>query len=439
MEDYLRRIIEGVSNTRGEDFFNAISLQLNDAIEADYTFIARLDPEAYMSRTIALVAGGKLIDNIEYSLEDTPCANICGDTICCYPKDVCSVFPDDHLLVEMKIEGYIGTPLHSSKGDVVGLIVALFTHPIENEEFVATLFQLFSGRIEAELERVEYEQRLSELNSSLEKEVYGRTATLRQALEELSYAQEQLIESEKMAALGNLVAGVAHEVNTPLGVAITSHSVLSEHFQDLVSQLDANALTLEQMNEFREAATMALPLIGDNLQRACELVNNFKRIAVDQNQLVEELIELKPYYEKVVSTLRPLSKARNVMVDIDIVPGVAMHTYAGAHAQILTNLIANSVAHGFHQVEAPVIKICSELRDDRMHVHYQDNGCGITSEVRQHIFEPFFTTARAEGGSGLGMSILYNLVTQSLDGNVHLPDLDCEGFCLKYDFPLTKN
>jgi GAF domain-containing protein len=130
LDKYLRDIIAKISNSYGENFFNTITLELHNIIQADYTFIARLDIDNYSSKTISLVAKGELADNIEYSLKDTPCADVVGDCICCYPENVCQVFPNDQLLADMDIEAYLGTPLNNSNGEVMGLIVALYEQPI---------------------------------------------------------------------------------------------------------------------------------------------------------------------------------------------------------------------------------------------------------------------------------------------------------------------
>ena len=145
-------VIDGISNTRGDDFFNAITRQLCIALRADYTFIGRLNDDHTKARTVALCKNGKLIENFDYELKHTPCELVSHDNICVYTKGVRQKFPNDQLLVDMDIDGYLGTPLHSSEGEVIGVIVALYEQPISNAERVSSIFQLFSGRIAAEIE-----------------------------------------------------------------------------------------------------------------------------------------------------------------------------------------------------------------------------------------------------------------------------------------------
>ncbi|WP_196160588.1 ATP-binding protein [Reinekea sp. G2M2-21] len=435
MDQHLRSIIEGVSNTRGADFFSSITLSLAKVVGATYTFVARLDIDRYVSETIALVANGKLVDNIEYSLEHTPCANVADNAVCLYPKNVTHLFPQDQLLIDMNIEAYLGTPLIGARGNVIGIIVALYATPLINAEQTQTLFEIFSGRIAAELERVEYEKQLLSLNATLEQKVAERTADLNTTLNQLQKTQDQLIESEKIASLGNLVASIAHEVNTPLGVAITGQSLLQDSFNQLVLALQTQQLSKSQMSNFVQLFSEALPLVSDNLQRAKNLINNFKKTAVDQHSDVKENINLNDYFQQVLATLTPLLKQNGVGSEVHIAPDIEVDTFPGAHAQILTNLITNSITHGFKGQDHKRICLYARRQNNAIIITYQDNGIGLTTDCREHIFEPFYTTARARGGTGLGMSIVYNLVRQKLAGELTLLPSE-PGFGIEITMPV---
>ena len=250
MERIISSIVEGISRSYGSEFFNAITKLLDSAISSDYTFVARISEDNKTSRTIALVAKGELVDNFEYELKDTPCSDVSDDSLCIYPKGIIDAYPNDQLLVDMNIEGYLGTPLHDSTGKVMGIVVALYEEPITDQDLVLTLFQLFSGRIAAEFERNDRETQLVELNRLLDKKVKERTSELEKVINQLTETQDKLLETEKMAALGNLVAGVAHEVNTPLGVAITAESFLSEKFKTFKTKLDNKGITIKDMEQF---------------------------------------------------------------------------------------------------------------------------------------------------------------------------------------------
>ncbi|GGX36703.1 sensor histidine kinase [Undibacterium squillarum] len=432
-EGLLRQIIEGVSNTYGDDFFISISLQLSRVIAVDYVFIALLNREAYQSDTIALVVKGEVQANISYSLAHTPCADVGNDSVCCYPCNVSDAYPDDQLLKDLNIQAYLGTPLRNSRGEVMGLIVAMNENPIAQPDLVLTLFEIFSGRVSAEIERRNYEKALVELNRELEQKVVQRTRALKET-------QEQLLESEKMAALGNLVAGVAHEVNTPLGVAITVQSVMADALTALEQAILQENLSEEQMQAYLQQVRKCLDLQESNLRRASDLIENFKRTAADQHTLELEQLKLSEYLPQVLSTLHPLLKQANAEVILQAAPELSALTYAGCHAQILTNLVSNSVRHGFagrHNGNQIRIHLHQDS-DGMVHLQYLDNGCGLSEEGRQRIFEPFYTTARAQGGTGLGMSIVYNLVTQRLRGQIRLIE-SAQGFGLEYTFPVSGN
>ena len=426
MQSQIRTIIEAVSNTYGDDFFNSITLALHNVIGADYTFIAVLDAEKSISRTIALVAKGQIADNFEYALQDTPCADVADNSVCYYRDHVCEIFPKDQLLIDMHIKAYLGTPLHDSKQEVMGLIVSLYEEPLEDDHEVVTLFKVFSGRIAAELERRDYE-------ASLEEKVASRTLELSTTLEQLKLAQDHLVESDKMAALGGLVAGISHEVNTPLGIAITTHSIIAEEHRRLNEKITNACLSIKDMDHYQQAVDSALSMLGDNLFRAKELIENFKKTAVDQHHLEIETINIKKYYNKLVSTLNSILKTKKVSLTITGDDNINLPTYPGIHAQILTNLITNSVRHGFSDIESNQIVINIVKQNNIVEVHYQDNGVGLSKEAQKHVFDPFFTTARQSGGVGLGMSIVYNLITQKLDGKIFI-DKKSSGACFIYQF-----
>jgi len=191
LEGVLPEIIKSLKSTYGDDFFNEITLQLNKIIGTDYTFIAQVDADNSLAKTISLAVKGQLAENFEYELINTPCEDVAGDSVCVYPKNICSLFPKDQLLKDMNIEGYVGVPLHDSFGKVKGIIVALHEAEIKDIDLAITLFELFSGRIAAEIERAEQKRNLEQLNKVLDAKV------------------KELTESEKRLSI--------HLQNTPLG------------------------------------------------------------------------------------------------------------------------------------------------------------------------------------------------------------------------------
>jgi ligand-binding sensor domain-containing protein/signal transduction histidine kinase len=269
------------------------------------------------------------------------------------------------------------------------------------------------------------EESLRKLNEELESRVEARTSDLRKAnnelrqtLEQLTQAQRQLLESEKMAALGGLVAGVAHEINTPLGVTVTAASHLQEEARRIGKLAASHALTPEELAEFHDTANESSEIILRNLNRADRLIKSFKQVAVDQSSEERRTIELGAYLNEILISLGPALKKTAHQVRIDCPTPVTLNTYPGAIYQIISNLLMNSIYHAFAPGQAGQITIAVKQAASQVELTYNDNGHGMSAEVRARIFEPFFTTRRGEGGSGLGMHVVYNLVTQLLKGRI---------------------
>ena len=273
-----------------------------------------------------------------------------------------------------------------------------------------------------------------------------RTASqLMETLNELHDAQDKLIESEKMAALGNLVAGVAHEVNTPLGVALTATSMLNDRRQVLQQSVAAGQLTREQLDTFFNQADESLSLTEKNLSRVARLISNFKQVAVDQMVTEQRTINLNNYVEEIMSALSIELKRARVNYSIDIDKEISMDTIPGAMAQILTNLVTNSIRHAYpaDAVEGQIdlqprgtIHIHAKRADGgNIRLTFCDDGLGMDDATQQKIFEPFFTTKRNLGGTGLGMPIVYNLVRLQLKGDINVRSQENEGTCFELMLP----
>jgi two-component system, NtrC family, sensor kinase len=428
-KNQLTGIIEGLSDTYGDNFFKRITQELDKAIGANYTFIARIDPEKYESSTIALVAQGSLVENFSYSLVGTPCANVAENNVCCYPEGVVSLYPQDQLLIDMKIEGYIGTPLKSSKGELLGLTCALFEKPIENTEFITALFTLFSGRISAEIERTERESELAEFNVSLERIVAERTQKLTQALAQVKQSQEHLIAQEKMASLGDMVAGVAHEINTPLGVALLGNSTLKDNLQKLRRDFELGSLSKSKLASYLDLQTELQEAVEVNLNRAADLVSNFKQVAIERHDDSKMSFEFCTWLQVQVSSLRPLLNKRNIKLECQLPKTtIMMNTVASQLSQVLVNVISNASRHAFIKRQQDcVITLIVKSDLKFLTLTLIDNGDGMTSEVLSKIFQPFFTTLKNRGGTGLGLNIVQNIVTNGLKGSLEISSKPDQG------------
>lgn len=247
-----------------------------------------------------------------------------------------------------------------------------------------------------------------------------RSQELSQALENLQATQKQLVETEKMAALGNLVAGIAHEINTPIGTSITVASTLSDETKLFLAQIQKGQLKRSSLNNYLDVALESTELIFKNLYRAGELVQSFKQVAIDQTSQEQRSFLVKQYLEDIIISLTPQFKRTNHTIVIQGDDKVIINSYPGALAQVITNLIINSLTHAYPPETSGKILLEIFQKEDEIQINYSDDGCGIPQENLSKIFEPFFTTARDRGGSGLGLHLVYNLVVQQLRGKIEV-------------------
>ena len=258
-------------------------------------------------------------------------------------------------------------------------------------------------------------------NKQLEKKVISRTHELSETLENLYLTQNQLVEAKKMAALGGLVAGIAHEINTPLGICITSISHIKSKAEELEARFLSGEITEEDLTSFLKPAKETLELSQHHLQRTANLVKNFKQIAVDQHIDETSRFNLHDKLESLIISFRHELKIKTASMILDCPHALYMTTFSGALDQVITNLTMNALRHGFAEISGGTISIeVSELPEDKLCLKFSDNGSGIPEDNRSKIFDPFFTTRRNEGGTGLGLNILFNLVTHKMHGTVSL-------------------
>lgn len=272
---------------------------------------------------------------------------------------------------------------------------------------------------------------------NLESLVHERTHQLETSLMELKSAQRLLVENEKMAALGNMVAGVAHEINTPIGVCRTAASLQSDGSRNVRQKLEDGNLTQTDLKTFLDDIDQSSLLFEQNIIKASKLISSFKKIATDQSYDIKQHFNLHDYFESSVQTIYPQFKKKNIQFHLDIPKNIELDSYPGAFHQMLSNLINNSILHGFEPCENGNIFISAQCDDNNLVLFYSDDGRGLSEEESKKIFEPFFTTTRGHGGTGLGMSIVFNIVNHQLKGSIELLDDGTPGFKLKVTCPLT--
>ncbi len=265
------------------------------------------------------------------------------------------------------------------------------------------------------------EKAIKQLNKDLENRIWEYEAAnneLQETLATLQETQAQLLQQEKMASLGNLVAGIAHEINTPLGVGVTAASYLDQQTKALAALFQSQQMKKSDLEKYLTATMDATHIILLNLQRASELINSFKRVAIDRVSEERQIFNVKNYIGAILLSLRPNLKKANHHIVVHCDDFLELDSYPGAISQIITNLVMNSLIHAYPDGQQGTLGIEATLTATHFTLIYWDDGVGIAEQNLNRIFEPFFTTRRGKGGTGLGLNILYNLVTQNLSGTI---------------------
>jgi len=289
-------------------------------------------------------------------------------------------------------------------------------------------------------------QNLKSANSQIQKNInelevlndqlYLSNTELKDTIINLAQTQDQLILSEKMASLGDLVAGITHEVNTPIGLGVTATTHLGVLTKEINTLFQSENISKEELDEYLQESLELTSSIHTNLSKAANLMRSFKQVAVDQSSEEKRAFNVKGYLEEIFRNLKHKTKRKNFKFIVECDDKIELRSYPGPFSQVITNLIMNSMIHGFKDIENGIITISTKEEDNRLILCYKDNGKGIKKEHIEKIYDPFFTTNRDKGGSGLGLNIIYNIVVIKLNGTIHCSSSEGEGVLFKIVIPL---
>lgn len=306
----------------------------------------------------------------------------------------------------------------------------------ENKEYQENLESMVEDRTTelnlANEELIKHKLHLQEL-------VDERTSELNESLEKLNKTKDYLIQSEKMAALGGLVAGVAHEINTPVGIGVTAASHLSGETNKFLKSYKEGEITRSALDGFLKTVTDSSEMILTNMNRAADLIHSFKQVAVDQSSDTLREFNIKEYLNEIFSSLNPKFRNTSIEVMIECADDLSIYSFPGAVSQIITNLAINSLVHGFEGLPKGEIIVSVVKENDDLKIIYSDTGKGIPEENVSKIFDPFFTTKRGFGGSGLGLHIVFNLVIQTLNGSIECHSQPDKGTTFTIMFPYQEH
>jgi PAS domain S-box-containing protein len=316
------------------------------------------------------------------------------------------------------------TPLRNEKG-LIGLISVTRKEPGTFAEHHVQLLRTFADQAVIAIENVR-----------LFDELQARTRELSLSLEELRTAQDRLVQTEKLAALGRLVAGVAHEINSPVGTGLTIASSLESKTAQFAAEVSRGNLRRSSLNDFLEISRMASKQLVANLNHAAELVQSFKQVAIDQSSSNRRIFDLGDITAQAIKSLRAGLRNGGLTVRVDCPPDLTMNSYPGPYGQVLSNLFLNSMTHAFPDGMGGTIGIKVQASgDENVEICFSDDGRGMSPDVRHKAFDPFFTTRRDQGCTGLGLHIVYTIVTGCLGGRANIESEPGEGTMVRIILP----
>lgn len=351
----------------------------------------------------------------------------------------------DSYLQPLGINAMLDAPIRHH-GRMVGIICCEHLGPprewSQDEATFAGALADLVGRAMNARESRDARRSLEEANQQLEARVAERTETLSATLRRLQEAQEHLVAVEKHAALGRIVAGIAHELNTPLGNAVMTASALQDRMKPLLLQFETGQLKRSVLHDGLNGARDSLALLMNNLHRAAELIQQFKQVSVDQASERRRSFDAAEVVGEVLGTLGPRVKRSLHRLETELQPGLRCDSFPGPLGQVVSNLVLNALVHAFDESQAGsvLVHVSGDGEaggDGHVLLRVIDNGHGMSEAVRERLFDPFFTTRLGQGGSGLGMNIVQALVLRVLGGSIRVESQPEVGSCIEVRFPLT--
>ena len=335
-------------------------------------------------------------------------------------------------LGNIDVASWIGAPMLAHDQAYGVLVVQSYDPAVIYTKSELDLLAFIANHVAVAIARMQADRAVRKARDSLEQQ----NAALARALHQLKEAQSELVRQEKLASLGQMVAGVAHEINTPLGICVTATSHLVQELKLTREELAEGTMTEDSLGAFFDVVDQSLRIMTTNTQRAASLVRSFKQVAVDQSSDDIRSFKLGAYLNEVLLSLQPKLKGRPVKVEVSCPPDLVLESFPGAVSQIVTNMVVNSLLHGFEHDQAGRIHLRATLDAEGMvDFEYGDDGAGMDAETLAKLFDPFFTTKRGNGGSGLGGHILFNLATGALKGTLRVESSPGQGLRYYLRFP----
>ncbi len=427
-EDALYFVAQRGWALEGNVFLRSLVQYLSRTLEVDYAFVDEFkDGKAEIARTVVLYAMGEIQDNIEYSLRHTPCENVMGKRLCCYPQNVQQLFPLDELLVQMQAESYIGVPLWDSKGATIGLIAVMDRKPLKNTQMTESLLQIVAVRTAHELERIRSETELRKYHEHLEDLVEERTTTLQKEIIERKRAENNLkVSNEKLKELDQLksmfIASMSHELRTPLNSIIGFTEIILD---GLIGEL--NLKQTEHLSRVHRAANHLLAMISD--------IIDISRIESGRMEVSPDEFDLNGMLNEAVDSIQSRAEEKGLAIEVKVMHGMRMNTDRRRLFQCILNLLNNAMKF----TEKGTVELRAQETDNEIEFAVSDTGIGIAEKDISRIFMPF---ERIEshlkvkaGGTGLGLYLTKKIVTKLLRGSIEVESEEGKGSTFRLRVP----
>ncbi|MDG0816536.1 sensor histidine kinase [Bdellovibrio svalbardensis] len=396
----------------GEDYIRELVQHIAQELNVKYVMVGHaIEPERTKIQTDFMWAEDHFTDNVIYELNGTPCVNvICGTRASCYVKDVAKIFPKDQMLTDLKIESYIGAPFLHTDGSLIGLLVIMDDREIENTETMTAVTEFFAARIGTEYRRIAFEDSLQRINEKLEQQVQERTNELRMAFKNLQRTQQQMISQEKLATIGRITFGIAHELKNPLNVIINSAEILEE--------LEENELN---PNHLRELSHM----IHEHGERANSIITSMLKQARQDTESEPEIIDLSELInhslDMCIRSLSDLNFKSKLTLQKNILPHIKVRVINPSSIErAFINIFDNSLYalrkklnHSPKDSFKPELSVNLTTSDQSIDAVIRDNGTGISEKHLLNLFREFYTTKPPGEGTGLGLSIAKSTLTKN--------------------------